>query len=133
MKLEIIRSCFTNGTNGIIYNNKQFICYCIELPWLQNKPQFSCIPLGSYRIVCRYSLRHKAHLMLMNVPARALILIHPANDALAQLRGCIAPVSVLTGQGKGTGSRVAFKKLLNLVTKSLEAGPVFITIKSKEQ
>jgi hypothetical protein len=71
--------------------------------------------------------------MLKDVPGRALILIHPANDALAELRGCIAPVSLLTGQGKGTGSRKAFSRLLKLVTAALESGPVFITIKSKEQ
>ena len=130
MKLEIIRSCFPGGTNGTININDQFFCHCIELPWLDNMPLLSCIPEGSYRIVCRYSLRHKAHLLLKNVPGRALILIHPANDARAELRGCIAPVSAITGQGKGSGSRAAFNRLLKRVTEAMEAGPVFITIKS---
>jgi hypothetical protein len=70
--------------------------------------------------------------MLKDVPGRALILIHPANNALAELRGCIAPVSLLTGEGTGTGSRKAFSRLLKLVTAALESGPVFITIKSKK-
>jgi hypothetical protein len=64
------------------------------------------------------------------VKDRDYILIHPANDALHELKGCIAPVSFLTGPGKGTGSRAALKKLTALVFAVLDQRkPVFLTIK----
>jgi hypothetical protein len=65
-----------------------------------------------------------------NVKGRALILIHPANDALKELRGCIAPVSILKGPGKGLLSRNAFNKVIALVHKALESGTVFLTIQT---
>jgi len=66
----------------------------------------------------------------MHVKDRDCILIHPANDALHELRGYIAPVSFLTGPGKGTGSRVALKKLTALVFAATGQGnTVFLTIK----
>jgi hypothetical protein len=39
-------------------------------------------------------------LQILNVPGRKYILIHPANEVLRELKGCIAPVR-LTGAGKG--------------------------------
>jgi hypothetical protein len=66
------------------------------------------------------------------VPDRSWILIHPANDAKTQLKGCIAPVTQLTGPGKGSESRLANEKLKALVLEALERKEkVFITIKSK--
>ena len=68
----------------------------------------------------------------MNVSGRDYILIHPANEALRELKGCIAPVSFLTGAGKGIRSRMALKTLTGLVYGALDRHEqVFITIKSK--
>jgi hypothetical protein len=65
------------------------------------------------------------------VPGRQLILIHPANDAINELQGCIAPVCVLTGEGKGDFSRLAFKKITSLLFPLLESGSdIFLTIKN---
>jgi hypothetical protein len=56
-------------------------------------------------------------------------LIHPANNAQKELKGCIAPVSFLTGAGRGTKSRIVFDKLLVMVYKSLDKNePVFLNI-----
>jgi hypothetical protein len=41
------------------------------------------------------------------VQGRSGILFHAANDALKELRGCIAPVTEHTGEGKGNWSRNA--------------------------
>lgn len=130
MNLYIIREYFPAGTNGTLYYKDQLQCYTIELPWLDNEPRYSCIPEGSYRIKMRYSLRHKAHLLLEGVSNRELILIHPANDAAMELKGCIAPVTKLTGQGMGILSRKAFEALKKIVLKHMVEEPVFITIKS---
>jgi hypothetical protein len=56
---------------------------------------------------------------LKNVPGRDLILIHPANDAKMELLGCIAPVTLHTGIGKGRSSRKALDKLKAIVYKAL--------------
>lgn len=58
----------------------------------------------------------------MNVKNRDLILFHPANDALRELNGCIAPVTELTGEGRGIRSRIAFERLKNSVFPYLEKG-----------
>jgi hypothetical protein len=90
------------------------LCHTIELPWKDNQPKISCVPEGTYQLAKRYSAKFGWHLQLMDVPRRSLILIHPANDARRELLGCIAPVSALTGIGKGNASRIMFKKLLAL-------------------
>ncbi len=130
MKNNLIlnRKSYPKGTNGDLRHNNEFICFTIELPWLNNEPQRSCIPAGTYRLLLRFSVRHKTHLLLQGVANRALILIHPANDALKELKGCIAPVTKLTGQGKGVKSVLAFEKLMKLVIGLMDDGPVFLTI-----
>lgn len=69
--------------------------------------------------------------MLQDVPGRLFILIHPANDAMLELKGCIAPVTKLTGEGKGIASRMATEGLFKLVERLSRNGPVFLTIKTK--
>jgi len=133
MELELIRTYFPNGTNGELFYNGERICFTIELPWLHNKPQVSCIPEGKYELEKRYSEKYKHHLLVRAVAKRAYILIHAANDAGKELKGCIAPVSILTAEGKGLRSRFAQKKLQKLVYPVLEKGnKVFLTIKSNQ-
>jgi hypothetical protein len=130
MELVIFRTYHTDGVNGVLYANNSFQGYTIELPWEDNLPQHSCIPEGRYELKKRYSTKFGQHLLVENVKGRALILIHPANDALKELRGCIAPVSILKGPGKGLLSRNAFNKVIALVHKALESGTVFLTIQT---
>ena len=131
MKLELIRAYFPNGTNGSIFLNGKILCNSIELPWHNNQSRVSCVPEGTYELVKRYSPKHKWHLQLNKVPNRQLILIHAANDAIKELRGCIAPVSVLTAEGKGLESRKALNKITAVVFPVLnQKKQVFLTIKS---
>jgi len=59
-------------------------------------------------------------------------LIHPANDAQAELKGCIAPVTSFTGAGKGTSSRAAMHKLSVVPDAVLVKGlPAWLIIKNK--
>lgn len=69
-----------------------------ELPWRDNKPQVSCIPVGLYRVVWGFSphLKHNAYLV-QDVARRFGIRMHAANFVgdtllgyLAQVNGCIA-------------------------------------------
>ena len=130
MELELIRTYFPNGTNGEILFNGTRICNSIELPWINNEHQVSCIPEGRYELKKRYTAERGAHLILVNVPGRQLILIHAANDAKRDLKGCIAPVSILTAEGKGSQSRIALAKLNAIVFPVLnEKKQFFLTIK----
>lgn len=129
MDLHLQRRYHPLGTNGILSHDGKPLCYTIELPWRNNIRLHSCIPEGRYKLVFRYSERHKVHLMLQSVPGRTLILIHKANDASRQLKGCIAPVSELTAPGKGNASGRAFNRMMSLVFKlSTYEKPVWLLV-----
>ena len=123
---------FPEGTNGVLSLNGKEICKTIELPWRNNKARVSCIPEGKYKIRKRFSAKFKWHLELINVKNRKYILLHPANNALKELNGCIAPVSQITGEGRGNESRKPFEKLKNLVFPYLENGFVVELIVTKK-
>jgi hypothetical protein len=131
MELLLRRTCFTGGCNGSIYRDDVFVCHTIELPWKENQKGISCIPEGRYELQKRYSPRFKWHLLVKGVKGRSVILIHPANDAQKELKGCIAPVCTLTGEGKGFLSRNALTRLLAVVYAALQKEQVFLTIKSE--
>jgi hypothetical protein len=95
-------------------------------------PKVSCIPEGEYELRKRYSQRFGNHFILIGVPGRSYILMHPANDALKELKGCIAPVSFLTEEGRGSKSRMALEKISKVICPLLEKGnKIFLTIQSK--
>lgn len=119
MVIVLSRSYFPNGTNGKLESDGKLICYTIELPWKENETKVSCIPEGKYDVRKRYSRKYKWHLEVMDVPSRKGILLHPANNAQSELKGCIAPVTKLSGAGAGLMSRKAFVKLKKLVDKAL--------------
>lgn len=132
MELELIRRHYPNGSNGSLFCGDTFICHTIELPWKDNHRSTSCIPEGRYQLVKRYSPKFKWHLLIKDVPGRSVILIHPANDAMKELKGCIAPVCELTGEGKGLLSKNALTRLISVVYAAFaKEQTVFITIKSE--
>lgn len=134
MVIELLRTYHPKGTNGEIWLNGELLCYTIELPWLDNLRNISCIPESTYPLFKRYSKRFGWHILVEDVPQRSGILFHPANDAGKELRGCIAPVSQLTAIGKGINSRVAFEKLRTRVYAILDQGQqVYLQIENKEE
>ena len=131
MDLYLHRIHSRKGTNGMLFHKNQFLCFTIELPWRVNQRNVSCIPDGVYELCPFYSLQFKHHFIVKGVPDRSGILIHPANDASGELRGCIAPVSQLTGIGKGLGSRKALDLLILRFEAFRESGEVlFLTVSS---
>lgn len=125
MHLTIHRTYHTEGTNGLLTMgpNSEPVCYTIELPWRNNEVNRSCIPEGTYVLKRRYSTKFRWHLEIKDVPGRSYILIHPANHAERELKGCIAPVLLLTGPGTGEESRLAFDMLI---------GKLLTAVKHKE-
>lgn len=134
MKFTLVlhRLYLEKATHGILCFNGQLICLTIELPWVGNQRQISCIPEGHYSLVRRYSSQFKDHLEVLNVPNRSLILFHPANNVQRELKGCIAPVSRFLGDGWGSQSRIAFEKMKKLVFSLLEKGKVELVVKSAD-
>lgn len=122
MELILKRKYHSKGTNGKLYYNGQLVCHTIELPWLHNRMNVSCIPEGIYQLVKRNTAKRGDHLALVNVSGRSGILIHPANNALKELRGCIAPVTTLDAPGIGSASRKATSKLESLLFGALDHG-----------
>lgn len=134
MELELIRSYHPEGTNGELYSADKIICFTIELPWLLNQRNVSCIPEGRYELRKRWVKKFGHHLLVVDVPDRSWILIHPATDAKLHLKGCIAPVTKLTGARKGSQSNMANEKLKALVQEAFgKDEKVFLNIKPKSK
>jgi len=122
MVVFLTRQYFPEGTNGTLHCEGRIICRTIELPWRSNAKGASCIPEGEYLLKKRYSNKFKWHLEVCDVKHRSLILFHPANNALLELNGCIAPVTKIAGAGLGLQSRKAFSSLKDQLYKVLERG-----------
>lgn len=131
MELQLFRNQFEGGTNGALFHRGKFICFMIELPWKENARNVSCIPDGRFELELWFTDRFKHHLVVKDVPGRSGILVHPANDALKELRGCLAPVTHLTGIGTGTLSRKALDRVLMFIERCrMKKEPLFLTITS---
>ena len=121
MIVELERTYYPEWTKGLIKINDIILSNSLELPWLENQRNISCIPEGIYPLVRRQSSRFRDHLLIEDVPDRDLILLHPANDASEELRGCVAPVMRLLGSDKGSYSRIALELIMaNLAMVNFE-------------
>lgn len=130
MDIELIRTYYREGVNGVLKIDGQEICCTIELLWLGNQARVSCIPEGRYLLRRRYSRRFPSHFEIVGVEGRKYILFHAANNADKELRGCIAPVLVHTGEGKGSFSQAALDRMKESLHPLLNNGQeVYLTIK----
>ena len=128
MLLILKRNYFPDGTNGTLECEGKTICNTIELPWKNNERRVSCVPEGKYFLEKRYSTKFKWHIEVKNVANRSSILFHPANNAMLELNGCIAPVTKFSGPGLGLMSRKAFTALKTIVFKALEKNEKVVLI-----
>jgi hypothetical protein len=77
------------GRFGALLSGDTQLAFTCERPWLDNKPDVSCIPPGSYTF-SRYESPTKGRVWItQDVPGRSNIEIHSANWPY-QLAGCIA-------------------------------------------
>jgi hypothetical protein len=135
MELQLLRTYHSDGqgTNGEIYHDGQKICSTIELPWLGNGNNISCIPEGRYSLFTKRIHRQAECLVVSAVPGRSFIFFHTASNVLAMARGCIAPVMELTGRGSGEHSEVALEKLTQLVSGAVKRfEPVVLCISEQQ-
>jgi len=68
--------------------SKVFECKTLELPWLDNSKQISCIPAGTYQVRKHNSPTFGKVFHVTGVPGRSEILIHKGNFN-KDTKGCI--------------------------------------------
>lgn len=93
------------------------ICQTLELPWLDNKRQVSCIPVGLYLCKPYSSAKYKNVWELQSVPNRSAILIHSGNTT-SDIQGCILlgmERGRVTGKPAVLSSKVAINEFRSIV------------------
>jgi len=98
MKLLISRTYNNNFTLGSMFvldgERLAYHCKSIELPWLNNQRNVSCIPEGTYNVIKDYSVHRGNIFRLLWVRDRSGILVHPGNFVAGYIKdseGCILP------------------------------------------
>ena len=131
MVIELQRLYRDGWTDGLIFIKGILLCRSIELRWANNERNVSCVPEGVYPVAIIQHPKFGECLQVNGVKGRSGILAHVANDAQKELRGCIAPVFSLSGNGKGQYSRLALSYIIENLKRSGEKEH-FIEIKSKK-
>ena len=131
MVIELQRLYRDGWTDGMIFIQGILLCRSIELGWANNERNVSCVPEGVYPVAIIQHPKFGECLQINGVKGRSGILVHVANDAQKELRGCIAPVFSLSGNGKGQYSRLALTYIIENLKISGEREH-FIDIKSKK-
>jgi len=131
MVIELQRLYRDTWTDGLIFIKGILLCRSIELRWANNERNVSCVPEGVYPVAIIQHPKFGECLQINGVKGRSGILVHVANDAQKELRGCIAPVFSLSGDGKGQYSRLALNYIIENLKNSGEKEH-FIEIKSKK-
>ncbi|MGB1299218.1 MAG: DUF5675 family protein [Psychrobium sp.] len=85
LKLNTIETPY--NTIGVMEYG-DFSCYTLELPWINNHQNISCIPAGTYECVKHMSPRFGDCISIKNVVGRTDVLIHYGNFTGDTL-GCI--------------------------------------------
>ena len=112
MTIELQRLYRDGWTDGEMLINGILVCRSIELRWANNERNISCVPEGVYPVAIIQHPKFGECLQINGVKGRSGILVHLANDAQKELRGCIAPVFSLSGNGKGQHSRLALNYII---------------------
>ena len=120
MVIELQRLYRDTWTDGLIFIEGILLCRSIELRWANNERYVSCVPEGVYPVAIIQHPKFGECLKINGVKSRSGILVHVANDAQKELRGCIAPVFSLSGNGKGQYSRLAMNYVIENLRRSGE-------------
>lgn len=84
------------ATFGVLLNDNYPLCVTLELPWLNNEPNASCIPEGTYHCIPHNSAAHPNVWEITGVPGRSDILIHIGNFP-ADSKGCVLAAQSFSG------------------------------------
>lgn len=109
-------------TQGLLLYDNLYICDTLELPWIDNIRNFSCIPEGIFDIEYHQSPKHGPCIAVNNVKDRSAILIHAGNTTI-DTEGCI-----LVGV-KNRNTVLDSKKTLKTILEILDNRKGTLTIK----
>lgn len=111
----------SEGTEGLLFT-ENFNCKVLELPWLDNKQNKSCIPIGKYETKVRHSMKFGTIYWILNVKDRTYVYIHSGNWAgntnlglKSHTYGCLLlgkEFGYLMGQRAVLGSRLTIKRFM---------------------
>lgn len=107
-------------TAGVLIIDKVQRFATLELPWRQNKPLKSCIPVGKYKWVKEFSPHFGYRCCeLKGVPGRSEVKIHIANR-VSELQGCIAIGMYFSFRAINEleNSRIAFEEFMSIMPES---------------
>jgi hypothetical protein len=86
--IEVVRQhADSRCTSGYLKVDGETIGYSVELPYLDNQPEISAIPVGEYDASLRAD-KGRIRIQLKGVPGRELIQLHVGNTR-DDIRGCI--------------------------------------------
>ena len=88
------------------------------MKWANNERNVSCVTEGVYPLAIIQHPKFGECLQVSAVKGRSGILVHAANDAQKELRGCIAPVFSLMENGKGQHSKLALGYIMENLKRS---------------
>lgn len=131
LQLRLIRlETDERRTMGAVFVDNRWMCYALEDSDELSASSHGCIPAGRYEITLYPSPRFNCEvLLLLHVPGRDMIEIHPGNTE-ADTEGCILPGMSRTGDAV-VESLSAFKLLREHVRRAKAAGlSVFLTIEN---
>lgn len=119
IEISISRIYQPDCTLGIMNHRSGFRCCSLELPWLNNQKNISCVPAGIYECFKRHSNNNGDVFELRNVINRTFIQCHSANFT-RQIKGCIIVGDSFTDIDKDgildvTNSKTTHKKLMSLL------------------
>ncbi len=100
------------GTFGIITFAGQSL-YTGELPWRDNKPNYSCIPDGVYTVQVRNSSKFGRCYEVKPVPKRSYILFHHGNHCGDRVRGYRTDIRGCILLGCSNGKLLSQRAVLN--------------------
>ena len=123
--LTLRRRYFEHGTFSTLHREDgSKVCCIVERPWLNNQPNKSCIPEGTYNLQPHdspkfgkcYALNAATLGVTPYGPSlRTHVLVHKAN-LVSQLQGCLAPgtgFGVVNNEWAVMSSGVAFNVFMN--------------------
>ncbi|MBI9079186.1 MAG: hypothetical protein JEY79_05540 [Pseudodesulfovibrio sp.] len=105
-------------TLGKLFIDDDVFCFVLELPWLDNAPNISCVPPDTYLVVREWSEKYQMDLFeLKNVPGRSECKLHWGNK-VEDTEGCQLlgesrdPSGKILGEPAVLESRDAFARFM---------------------
>jgi hypothetical protein len=97
MSLSLLRvGSSVLGTFGVLRDGQTPFAVTMELPWVNNERQVSCIPPGRYTCQRVLSPKFGETFEILGVPGRSHILFH-AGNTLEDTEGCILVAEEFSG------------------------------------